>query len=111
MPGCTDTVHMIRFAIGGLEMINSFADQATEDVYHGAGTKAARSVPKELWSIARRKLDMLNRATLPEDLKSPPGNRLKRVGKLYSIRVNDQFRITFKFEAGNASDVLITDYH
>lgn len=54
---------------------------------------------------------MLNRATVPEDLKSPPGNRLKHIGKLYAIRINDQFRITFKFEAGNTSDVLITDYH
>lgn len=92
-------------------MISSFADRTTEDIYHGAETKAARRIPKELWPVARRKLDMLNRATVPEDLKSPPGNRLKRVGKVYAIRINDQFRITFMFEAGNASDVLITDYH
>jgi proteic killer suppression protein len=92
-------------------MITSFADRTSEDIYHGAETKAARRIPKDLWSIARRKLDMLNRATLPADLKSPPGNRLKHIGKLYAIRINDQFRITFKFEAGNTSDVLITDYH
>lgn len=92
-------------------MITNFLDQISEDIYHGAETKAARRIPKELWPVARRKLDMLNRATVPEDLKSPPGNRLKHIGNLYAIRINDQFRITFKFEAGNASDVLITDYH
>lgn len=92
-------------------MINSFADRTTEDIYHGSETKAARRIPKELWPIARRKLDMLNRATALQDLKSPPGNRLKRIGTLYAIRINDQFRITFDFEAGNASEVLITDYH
>lgn len=92
-------------------MIESFGDRTTEDIYHGAETKAARRIPKELWPVARRKLDMLNRAALPEDLKSPPGNRLKRVGSGYAMRVNDQFRITFKFKAGQAFDVLITDYH
>ena len=91
-------------------MIGSFADRTTEDIYHGTETKAARRIPKELWPVARRKLDMLNRAAVPGDLKRPPGNRLKRVGKLYAIRINDQFRITFTFEARNASDVLITDY-
>jgi len=48
----------------------SFADRSTADIYHGADTKAARRIPKELWSVARRKLDTLNRSTVAEDLKS-----------------------------------------
>ncbi|HKY40416.1 MAG TPA: type II toxin-antitoxin system RelE/ParE family toxin [Polyangiaceae bacterium] len=92
--------------------IDVFARGATDSkLWQCTYTSSGWSAWQDLWPIARRKFDMLNRATVPEDLKSPPGNRLKHIGKLYAIRINDQFRITFKFEAGNTSDVLITDYH
>lgn len=66
-------------------------------------------------AIARRKLDLVGAAADIRDLTIPPGNRLEKLrGDLsgyYSIRVNDQFRVIFRFAAGNASDVQITDYH
>ena len=96
-------------------MIQSFADAATEDLFNGKHTKAARAVPSNIWPIVSRKLDMVNAARDLNDLKSPPGNRLEMLkgnqrGR-HSIRVNDQFRLTFRFESGNAYDVRCEDYH
>ncbi len=96
-------------------VIRSFEDKATEDIFNGTGSKAARSIPHAIWPPARRKLDALNAATTPRDLAVPRGNRLeelrgKRAGT-WSIRINDQYRITFKFSSGDATDVLIEDYH
>ena len=66
-------------------------------------------------NVARRKLRMIEAAKVVEDLRIPPGNRLEKlVGNLdgcYSIRINDQWRIVFKFENGGAENVRITDYH
>ena len=66
-------------------------------------------------NVARRKLRMIEAAKVAEDLRIPPGNRLEKlVGNLdgfYSIRINDQWRIIFKFENGGAENVRITDYH
>ena len=66
-------------------------------------------------NVARRKLRMIEAAKVVEDLRIPPGNRLEKlVGNLdgcYSIRINDQWRIIFKFENGGAENVRITDYH
>jgi proteic killer suppression protein len=95
-------------------VLASFADDTTRDLYDGKNTKAARRVPQTLWSVARRKLDALEYAKALRDLSSP-GNKLEKLqgdlaGK-YSIRVNDQYRIVFAFDAGQASDVAITDYH
>lgn len=96
-------------------MIVSFGSQATEDVYHGMSTKQARSIPEFVWSVAHRKLDMLNAAHALIDLRIPPGNRLEKlVGKYegyHSIRINDQYRIVFRWIDGHAHDVTITDYH
>lgn len=97
-------------------MITGFADKGTEDIYNGVDSKAARqTLPKSLWPVARRKLDMLNAAHSALDLQSPPGNRLEKLaGDLagrYSMRINGQYRITFTFAGGNASDVKIHDYH
>ena len=96
-------------------VIRSFADAATEDVFYGADTKAARRLPKELWPVMRRKLDMLHAAKTPTDLLVPPGNRLESLrgaqSGRYSIRVNDQFRITFRFQDGGAAEVICEDYH
>jgi proteic killer suppression protein len=97
-------------------VIQGFADQGTEDIWNGDDTKAARKTcPKALWPVAARKLDMLNAAHQEKDLQIPPGNRFERLkGKLSgkcSIRINEQYRVLFRWEAGNATEVEITDYH
>ncbi len=96
-------------------MIASFADTTTEDIYHGRNTKAARRVATQLWERVRSKLDLMNAALSLQDLRVPPSNRLEKLRGdlegLYSIRVNDQYRIVFRFEAGNCREVRCTDYH
>ncbi len=96
-------------------MILNFRDQATEDLYNGTDSKAARSIPRNVWKVAARKLDMINAAHLLSDLKVPPGNRMEPLkGKwkgYHSIRINDQYRIVFSWAEGNAKDVGIVDYH
>lgn len=96
-------------------MIRSFGDAETADVYYGRDTKAARQLPKPLWSVIRRKLDALHRARTLQDLRHPAGNRLEalkgdRAGT-FSVRVNEQYRITFRFEGGHADDATCEDYH
>jgi proteic killer suppression protein len=95
-------------------VIASFADAATADIFSGKSSKAARTIPKDLWRIAARKLSMLDYAKDLGDLSSP-GNKLEKLrgdlaGK-YSIRINDQFRIVFEFDRGEARNVVIADYH
>ena len=96
-------------------MIHSFADEPTADLFRERNTRAARSVPNELWPVVRRKLKMLDVASQLEDLLVPPGNRLERLrGKLpdrYSIRVNSQYRVTFQWKKGDAYEVRVEDYH
>jgi len=97
-------------------MIQSFKTQGTEDVFDGVATKAARKCcPQAIWPVARRKLDQINRVREVAELKVPPGNRLERLkgdrGNQYSIRINQQYRICFVWEEGNAYEVEITDYH
>lgn len=96
-------------------MIVGYLDDATRAVHVGEESKAARRFPVAVRKVARRKLDLIGAATEIRDLAVPPGNRLEQLrGDLagfYSIRVNDQFRIIFKFEAGNASQVQLIDYH
>ena len=92
-------------------MIISFGDSDTEKIWNGVGVK---SIPKEIQKIGRRKLRMLNNSVNLIDLRIPPSNRLEKLaGKLkefYSIRINDQWRIIFKWSAANASQVEILDY-
>ena len=96
-------------------MIKTFKDRTTEDVYNGLNTGQARKLPVQLQNIMRRKLDMLDAATMLDDLRSPPGNRLEKLKRnlagYWSIRVNDQFRVVFEWKDGNAFEVQITDYH
>lgn len=96
-------------------MIASFADKATEALFHGSDGKTTRRIPADIRSSAVRKLDVLNAAATLDDLRSPPGNRLEALrgtsrGK-HSIRINDQWRIVFRWEKGDAHDVEIVDYH
>ena len=96
-------------------VIRSIKDKATQDIFDGLNSKSARKLPAELRSKARRQLDLLNGAAQLEDLRVPPGNRLEALsGDLkgfHSVRINDQWRIIFRWQAGNASDVQIVDYH
>jgi toxin HigB-1 len=96
-------------------VIVSFADNTTEDIYHGEDTKAARRISRDLWVRIQMKLDVLNAVTTLRDLQTPPSNRLERLrGDLngfYSVRVNQQYRLVFRFEDGNCRDVRCTDYH
>jgi proteic killer suppression protein len=96
-------------------MIPSFGDASTEDVFDGRDSRAARRISPVLWPVVRRKLDMLNAAHALGDLRAPPGNRLERLrgprSPEHRIRVNDQYRITFRFEDGDAHDVRCEDYH
>ncbi|HEY4320101.1 MAG TPA: type II toxin-antitoxin system RelE/ParE family toxin [Gemmatimonadales bacterium] len=97
-------------------MIRSFAGGATEDLFNGTGTRRARQAcPAVLWPVARRKLTQLNRVRDLAELRVPPGNRSERlrgdrVGQ-YSIRINDQYRVCFRWEEGYADQVEVTDYH
>ncbi len=97
-------------------MIRSFRDAGTVDVFDGAETKAARRVlPAVLHRKARMKLALLHAAGALDDLVAPPGNRLEalkgdRAGK-HSIRINDQYRICFRWTPNGPEDVEITDYH
>ena len=96
-------------------MISSFGDATTADIYHGSDSKAARGIGRELWGRLQQKLDLLNACTSIEDLRVPPSNRLEKLrGDLagfYSIRVNQQYRIVFKFANGKCEEVRCTDYH
>lgn len=97
-------------------MILSFKSKGTEDIFDGEDSKEARKTcPVNLWSVARRKLDLLNAAVSLDDMRVPPGNRLEslkgdRKGE-YSIRINDQYRICFRWALQGAEQVEIVDYH
>ena len=97
-------------------MIVSFGNQGTEDIFNGRNTAVARrACPRRLWMAAARKLDLLDSAAAPGDLRVPPGNRLEalsgdRNGQ-YSIRLNDQYRVRFSWTNTGAERVEIVDYH
>jgi len=96
-------------------VIASFGDQGTADLYHGMSTRRARAFPNDIVASALRKLDLLEAAHSLADLRSPPGNHLEllrgnRRG-FHSIRVNDQWRIVFRWSESSAYDVRLVDYH
>ena len=97
-------------------MIRSFADAVTRDLFNGdTGQRVRQSCPDSLWPIVRRKLTQLNRVRDLRELAVPTGNRLERLSGdragQYSIRINDQYRICFRWENGYADQVEVTDYH
>ena len=93
-----------------------FKDRGTEDLFHGRSTKAARAVlPAVLENVFRRKLDQLNTVTRLDQLRIPPSNRLEalkgnRAGQ-FSIRINERYRVCFRWIANEPTDVEIADYH
>ena len=96
-------------------MIRSFGNRLAEDVYDDRRPAAVRTLPPALYQAARRKLLYLHEAEELRDLRVPPGNRLKALKGDYagfcSIRINDQWRVVFRWDAGHALDVSIVDYH
>lgn len=93
-------------------MIRSFADARTERLWR---TGRSRRIPPQLHERVRRKLVLIDSAIRLNDLASQPGNRLEllkgdREGQ-HSIRINDQFRVCFRWMAGDVYDVQVTDYH
>jgi len=93
-------------------MIRSFTDKETAAIFSGY---AVRRLPLDMQQTARRKLKQLDAAHIIEELRIPPGNRLEllkgnRKGQ-WSIRINDQWRICFRWQDGNAEEVEIVDYH
>jgi len=96
-------------------VIKSFGNALAEDLFDDESSKATKAFPPELRRAARRKLQYLHEATDLRDVKSPPGNRLERLkGDMkgfHSIRINDQWRVVFRWSGANAFDVQIVDYH
>ena len=97
-------------------MVKSFASRGTEDVFNGEDTTAARKVcPTNLLAVAARKLEQLDSVETLDELRIPPGNRLEalkgdRAGQ-HSIRINEQYRVRFRWTTNGAEDVEIIDYH
>lgn len=93
-------------------MIVSFGNSETEKVWSGTRVK---KLPIEIQNIGRRKLRMLNNSYDLADLRIPPSNRLEKLSgnlkEFYSIRINDKWRIIFKWKSGNSFEVEIMDYH
>ena len=93
-------------------MIISFGSKETEKIWNGDRVK---NMPNDIQQIGRRKLRMLNNSQSLMDLRIPPSNKLEKlsgkVNNLYSIRINDQWRITFQWDDGLATEVTIIDYH
>ena len=93
-------------------MIKTFADKETKKVWNG---DFSTKLPNEIQRIARRKLRMINNSQSINDLRIPPANKLEKLKGdlkgLYSIRINKQWRITFKWTNQNAEQLKIEDYH
>lgn len=96
-------------------MIQSFADDTTVDLFRQRNTRAARRIPREVWRAVQRKFMVLDTAGRLDDLRIPAGNRLEplkggQAGR-HSIRVNEKYRVTFRWESGHAYEVRVEDYH
>ena len=93
-------------------MIKSFRCRETERLFNG---RFSRRLPHDIQRVAARKLEMLTAATILDSLRVPPANRLEALkgeqAGQHSIRINDQWRICFRWHEGDAYDVEITDYH
>jgi proteic killer suppression protein len=96
-------------------LIQSFRDDVTADLFRERNTRAGRRVPRELWRVVQRKLKLLDAAGRLDDVAVAAGNRLEllkgdQAGR-HSIRVNEPYRVTFRWEKGHAYEVCVEDYH
>ena len=93
-------------------MIRNFKDKETQKIFE---RQRSRKLPSDIQQVALRKLRMLNRSQALQELRIPPANRLERLSGdrdgQYSIRINDQWRICFEWQEGDAMNVEIVDYH
>jgi proteic killer suppression protein len=96
-------------------MIASFGDKATEDLYHGRQTRRVHRFPPNIIPGALRKLDVIQATHRLQDLRSPPGNHLEalkgNMAGFYSIRVNQQWRLVFRWQNDAAHELSLVDYH
>jgi proteic killer suppression protein len=96
-------------------VIQSFSDTTTADLFRERNTQAAGRIPRQLWRVVQRKLKLLDAAARLDDLSVPAGNRLERLkgrqAPRHSVRVNDQYRVTFRWENDHAFEVCVEDYH
>jgi len=96
-------------------VIKSFGDKGTRDIYNGESSRYGRKIPELLHGKICRLLDQINAAPTVEMLRVPPSNRLEKLkGNLkdyWSLRINDQWRIVFRWENSDAWEVRVTDYH
>jgi proteic killer suppression protein len=96
-------------------MIKSFANKVARDIYHGTNTRYARKLPPQLHSKARRLFDQVNASPSLDFLRIPPGNRLEKLSGdmqgFWSLRINERWRIIFRWAEDDALDVKIIDYH
>lgn len=96
-------------------MILSFRSKTAQEIFDGKSSRLARKIPSELHSKVHRLFDQLNAVTKIETLRVPPSNRLEKLkGDLkqyWSLRINQQWRVIFQWEDGNAHQVDVVDYH
>jgi proteic killer suppression protein len=96
-------------------MIKSFGNKVAQDVFDGTNSRYSRKLARELHPKAQRLLDQINASPSLEFLRVPPGNRLEKLsGSLkgeWSLRINDQWRIVFRWQNSDAFEVRIVDYH
>lgn len=96
-------------------MLKSLADKTTQDIYDGINSRQARKLPRELHAKTRRLLDQINAALTLDVLRIPPSNRLEKLkgdqAGFWSLRINDQWRIVFRWQGQDALDVQVIDYH
>jgi proteic killer suppression protein len=96
-------------------VIRSFADETTADLFRERDSRAARRIPRDLWRGAQRKLKAIDVAARLNDLTIPAGNRLEKLrgdqAGRHSVRINDRFRVTFRWKEGDAYEVRVEDYH
>ncbi len=96
-------------------MIRNFKTKKSQDIYDGVNSRAARKVPRELHPKVQRLFDQLNAATMIDTLKVPPSNRVEKLSGNYadywSLRVNKQWRVIFKWKNSEAMDIDVLDYH
>jgi proteic killer suppression protein len=109
-----DDLHATRVVRDTRVVIQSFADETTVDLFRERNPRAARRLPRDLWRVVQRKLKLLDAAGRLDDL-AVPGNRLELLKgdqtSRHSIRVNDKYRVTFRWENGHAYEVRVEDYH